>query len=54
MTLAVTEDQAQLLALVQAQGSLALSLRSFGDRAPVAPSETNLVPYGAVLTVPSP
>ena len=33
VTLAVTEEQAQLLALVQSKGDLALSLRSFGDRA---------------------
>ena len=54
MTLAVTQDQAQLLALVQAQGDLALSLRSFGDKAPVLPPETNLIPYGAVPKTPSP
>ena len=54
VTLAVTPDQAQLLALVQSKGALALSLRSFGDRAPVAPPETNLIPYGAVPKTPSP
>jgi len=54
VTLAVTQEQAQLLALVQAKGELALSLRSFGDRAPVAPPETDLIPYGAVRKTPSP
>jgi pilus assembly protein CpaB len=54
VTLSVTPEQAQLLALVQAQGDLALTLRSFGDKAPVAPPETNLIPYGAVPQVPSP
>jgi Flp pilus assembly protein CpaB len=54
VTLAVTEDQAQLLALVQSQGSLALSLRSFGDRAIVNPPETDLKQYGAVASTPSP
>jgi pilus assembly protein CpaB len=54
VTLAVTQDQAQLLALVQAQGDLALSLRAYGDRAPVSPTETNLLPYGAVAKTPSP
>jgi len=54
VTLAVTQEQAQLLALVQAKGELALSLRSFGDKAPVAPPETDLIPYGAVRKTPSP
>lgn len=54
VTLAVTQEQAQLLALVQAKGELALSLRSFGDKAQVSPPETDLVPYGAVHTTPSP
>ena len=54
VTLAVTEAQAQLLALAQASGTLALSLRSFGDRATVTPPETNLIPYGAVAGTPSP
>jgi pilus assembly protein CpaB len=54
VTLAVTPEQAQLLALVQAKGELALSLRSFGDKAPVAPPETDLIPYGAVRKTPSP
>lgn len=54
VTLAVTPEQAQLLALVQANGELALSLRSFGDKAPVEPPETNLIPYGAVPKTPSP
>jgi len=54
VTLAVTQDQAQLLALVQAQGELALSLRFFGDKAPVAPPETNLIPFGAAPMAPPP
>jgi pilus assembly protein CpaB len=54
VTLAVTEEQAQLLALAQSSGTLALSLRSFGDRATVTPPETNLVPYGAIAKTPSP
>lgn len=54
VTLAVTQEQAQLLALVQAKGDLALTLRNFGDKAQVSPSETDLVPYGAVHTTPSP
>jgi pilus assembly protein CpaB len=54
VTLAVTPEQAQLLALVQSKGELALSLRSFGDKAPVAPPETDLIPYGAVRKTPSP
>ena len=54
VTLAVTQDQAQLLALVQAQGNLALSLRSFGDRATGTPAETDLTQYGAVRKTPSP
>ena len=54
VTLAVTQEQAQLLALVQAKGELALSLRSFGDKAPVAPPETDLIPYGAVRKTLSP
>lgn len=54
VTLAVTPEQAQLLALVQLKGELALTLRQFGDRGPVAPPETNLVPYGAVPATPSP
>lgn len=54
VTLAVTQEQAQLLALVQAKGELALALRSFGDKAQVSPPETDLVPYGAVHTTPSP
>jgi Flp pilus assembly protein CpaB len=54
VTLAVTQDQAQLLALVQAQGDLALSLRSYGDRATGTPAETDLIPYGAVRKTPSP
>jgi pilus assembly protein CpaB len=47
VTLAVTQEQAQLLALVQSKGELALSLRSFGDKEPVSPPETNLIPWGA-------
>jgi pilus assembly protein CpaB len=54
VTLTVTQEQAQLLALVQSQGELALSLRSFGDKAPVAPPETNLIPYGAAPMIPPP
>ena len=54
VTLAVTEEQAQLLALAEVRGTLELSLRSFGDRATVTPPETDLRQYGAVLTVPSP
>ncbi len=54
VTLAVTPEQAQLLALVQSKGELALALRSFGDKAPVSPPETDLVPYGAVRKTPSP
>jgi pilus assembly protein CpaB len=54
VTLAVTPEQAQLLALVHTQGDVALSLRSFGDKALALPPETNLVPYGAVPQMPSP
>jgi pilus assembly protein CpaB len=54
VTLAVTQEQAQLLALVQAKGELALSLRSFGDKAQVSPPETNLIPWGAVPKTLSP
>ena len=54
VTLAVTPEQAQLLALVQAQGDLALSLRSFGDRGTSVLPESDLVPYGAVRKTPSP
>jgi pilus assembly protein CpaB len=54
VTLTVTQEQAQLLALVQSQGELALSLRSFGDKEPVAPPETNLIPYGAAPMIPPP
>jgi pilus assembly protein CpaB len=46
VTLAVTQEQAQLLALVQARGELALSLRSFGDRSISELPETNLIPFG--------
>lgn len=53
VTLAVTQEQAQLLALVQARGDLALSLRSYGDRAPVSPPETNLTQYGAIAGTPT-
>jgi pilus assembly protein CpaB len=53
VTLAVTPEQAQLLALVQTQGELVLTLRSFGDRSPVTPPESNLQPYGAILRVPT-
>ena len=54
VTLVVTPEQAQLLALVQAQGDLALSLRSFGDRGTSVLPESDLVPYGAVPKTPSP
>jgi pilus assembly protein CpaB len=54
VTLAVTQDQAQLLALVQSKGDLALSLRSFGDRATGTTAETDLTQYGAVRKTPSP
>jgi len=54
VTLAVTPQQAELLALAQSEGTLALSLRSFGDKATVTPPEANLVPYGAVAGTPSP
>lgn len=46
VTLAVTQEQAQLLALVQARGELALSLRSYGDRSISEYPETNLIPFG--------
>jgi pilus assembly protein CpaB len=48
VTLAVTEEQAQLLALVQAKADMALSLRSFGDRATGTTPETDLTQYGAI------
>ena len=54
VTLAVTQEQAQLLALVQAKGELALTLRNFGDKAQVSPPETNLIPWGAVPKTLSP
>ena len=54
VTLAVTQGQAQTLALVQARGDLALTLRNFGDKAQVSPPETDLVPYGAVRKTLSP
>jgi pilus assembly protein CpaB len=54
VTLAVTPEQAQLLALVYTLGEMTISLRSFGDRVPVLPPETNLIPYGAVQTIPYP
>ncbi|MCJ7491249.1 MAG: Flp pilus assembly protein CpaB, partial [Dehalococcoidia bacterium] len=54
VTLAVTQGQAQLLALVQAKGDLALTLRNFGDKAQVSPPETDLIPYGAVRKTLSP
>lgn len=47
VTLAVTLDQAQLLALVQARGELALALRAFGDADEVLLEETDLIPLGA-------
>jgi pilus assembly protein CpaB len=54
VTLVVTQGQAQILALVQARGALALTLRNFGDKAQVSPPETDLVPYGAVRKTLSP
>lgn len=47
VTLAVTLDQAQILALTQARGELALALRPFGDAGEVAVGETTLIPVGA-------
>ena len=46
VTLAVTPQQAQLLALTQARGKLALSLRSYGDEAEVQLGESTLAPWG--------
>jgi pilus assembly protein CpaB len=54
VTLAVTPEQAQLLALVNIEGEMALSLRSFGDRSAVSPPETNLTQYGAILRALTP
>jgi pilus assembly protein CpaB len=48
VTLAVTPEQAQLLALTQARGDLALALRPYGDAAQVNLNETTLVPMGAL------
>jgi pilus assembly protein CpaB len=47
VTLAVTPEQAQLLALTQARGELVLALRPFGDAAEVTLDETTLIPMGA-------
>jgi pilus assembly protein CpaB len=47
VTLAVTPEQAQLLALTQARGELVLALRPFGDSADVSLNETTLIPMGA-------
>jgi Flp pilus assembly protein CpaB len=47
VTLAVTQEQAQLLALTQARGDLALALRAYGDSADVTLNETTLIPMGA-------
>lgn len=47
VTLAVTPEQAQLLALAPANGTLWLSLRPFGDRTRESVGESNLVPFGA-------
>lgn len=47
VTLAVTPEQAQLLALAQANSTLWLSLRPFGDRTRESVGESNLVPFGA-------
>jgi pilus assembly protein CpaB len=47
VTLAVSPEQAQLLALTQARGELALALRAFGDSADVSLNETTLIPMGA-------
>ena len=54
VTLVVTQEQAQLLALVQTQGDLALSLRSFGDRSTSVLPESDLVPFGAIPITPNP
>ena len=48
VTLAVTPEQAQLLALTQAKGDLALALRPYGDAADVSLNETTLIPMGAL------
>jgi Flp pilus assembly protein CpaB len=45
--MAVTPEQAQLLALSQAQGKLVLALRPYGDAAEVGLNETTLLPMGA-------
>ena len=47
VTMAVTPEQAQLLALSQAQGKLVLALRPYGDAAEVSLGETTLLPMGA-------
>ena len=47
VTMAVTPEQAQLLALSQAQGKLVLALRPYGDAAEVSLNETTLLPMGA-------
>ena len=47
VTMAVTPEQAQLLALSQAQGELVLSLRPYGDAAQASLNETTLVSMGA-------
>ena len=47
VTLAVTPEQAQLLALTQVRGELALALRPFGDASDLSLNETTLIPMGA-------
>jgi pilus assembly protein CpaB len=46
VTLAVTAEQAQLLALVQENGRIWLSLRAFGDEAPVGIPAIPLTIFG--------
>jgi len=46
VTLAVTAEQAQLLALVQEYGKIWLSLRAFGDEAPVSIPQLPLTIFG--------
>lgn len=46
VTLLVTPEQAQLLALAQARGQLALALRRYGDEAEVPLEDSTLSPWG--------